>query len=228
VASGTGWDDVTQDCAEIPQLTIGGQRLADRMLGRLEPSLGRELQVFEWAGQSTCELRFLRSVITSIGIAKLRQQGLSTPDRPSTLRLHDIVFACIVTQHWLTKEWSDELDVKFIEWVKRAAAEEGTGLHSLAFTMRAKLEAMLAREPGQPALSLALLEVWNSSDIRPELLPDPVDLSSRMSSSDTPAERLEVRATLESIEGFYRHTKLVSYTRAQECRFRRSRPSVTG
>lgn len=216
VAIGTGWDEVAKDCADIPELTIGDERLADRMLGRLEPSLSRELQVFEWAGEPACEQRFLRSVISSIGIAKIRQHGLAAPDRPSTVRLHDIVYASVVAQHWLMKERSDELDLKFVEKITCLAAEEGTELYAISFTMRSKLEAMLVRMPGQPALVLALLEVWNAFDVRPELLPDPVDLAARILSSGAPPERLQVRAALETIEGLYRHWKLVDYDRAKE------------
>jgi hypothetical protein len=51
VAEGTSWAEVANDCAAIPELTLGDPRLADRLLGRVANALARELQLFEWAGE---------------------------------------------------------------------------------------------------------------------------------------------------------------------------------
>lgn len=215
VKDGTSWNDIAEDCAAIPELTLGDQRLADRLLGRLGAALGHELQLFEWMGQATCDLRFLRRAIGVIGIAKLRQHGLTAPDRPSTMRLHDIIQASVMAQRWLTPERIEVLDDTLENVIEALMAEEGLALRVLASTMRAKLEALAARDP-RPAFLVALLEIWKPGETRPDLLSDPVDAAETLASHGAEPRSVQIRAVLETIEGLYRHDKLVSVEGAKD------------
>ena len=215
VADGTSWADVAKDCAAIPELTLGDQRLADRLLGRLANALARELQLFEWTGQAICDLRFLRRAVGPIGLAKLRQHGLTAPDRPPTLRLHDIIHASVIAQRWLTAERAAELDDQLEAFIEQLMAEEGLALRVLASTMRAKLETLAEGNP-RAAFVVALLEIWKAAETRPELLPDPAAAVERLASLGSPPRPAEVRAVLETIEGMYRYEKLGSYEAARE------------
>jgi hypothetical protein len=199
VAAGTSWEEIAEDCAAIPELTLGDQRLADRLLGRLASALTRELQLFEWAGQASCDLRFLRGAIGPIGIAKLRQHGLTAPDRATTLRLHDIVHASVIAQRWLTAERVAELDDQLEAFIEKMIAERGLALRVLASTMLAKLEARTAVKP-RAAFVVALLEIWKATETRPDLLPDPAAAVQRLAQRGMPPRAAEVRAVLETIE----------------------------
>lgn len=215
VMDGTSWKDIVEDYAAIPELTLGDQRLADRLLGRLEAALGHELQLFEWMGQASCDLRFLRRAISGIGIAKLRQHSLTAPDRPSTLRLHDIIQASVMAQRWLTPARSAVLDDTLENVIEALMAEEGLALRILASTMRAKLEALAARD-ARPAFLVALLEIWKPGETRPELLPDPVEAADALARARTVPRSAQVRAVLETIEGLYRHDKIGSVGGAKD------------
>ncbi len=215
IAQGANWNDIASDCAAIPELTIGDQRLADRLLGRLAGALSQELQLFEWAGQAHCDLRLLRGAITSIGIAKLRHHGLTSPDRPSTLRLHDIIQASVVAQRWLTPERAAALDDALEKVIQKMIAEEGLALRVLASTMRAKLEALVERDP-RPAFIVALLEIWKAPETRRELLPDVTAAAEALAAAVVPPQSAHVRAILETIEGLYRLDKLTSIDTAKE------------
>lgn len=215
IAEGASWDDIAADCAGIPELTRGDQRLADRLLGRLAGALSHELQLFEWAGQAHCDLRFLRRAISSIGIAKLRHHGLTAPDRPSTLRLHDIIQASVMTQRWLTPARAAALDDLLETLIENLMAEEGLALRILASTMRAKLEALAELAP-RPAFIVALLEIWKASETRRELLPDVAAAAEALAEAETPPRPAQVRAIFETIEGLYRLDKLTSIDAAKE------------
>lgn len=215
VADGTSWVEVAEDCAAIPELTRGDQRLADRLLGRLANALARELQLFEWAGQASCDLRFLRRVIGAIGIAKLRRHGLTTPDRPTTLRLHDIIHASVVAQRWLNAERAVALDDQLEVFIEQLMTEEGLALRVLASTMRAKLEVLAAVKP-RAAFVIALLEIWKGGETQAKLLPDPAVAVERLAGQGVPPRPAEIRAVIETIEGLYRFEKLGSYEGARE------------
>ncbi len=215
VTDGTTWTEAAEDCAAIPELTLGDQRLADRLLGRLANALSGEVQLFEWAGQPSCDLRFLRYAIGPIGIAKLRRHGLTAADRPTTLKLHNIIHASVMAQHWLTAERADQLDDQLESFIEQLMVTGGLGLRVLAATMRAKLEALADVKP-RPAFAVALLEIWKATEIRPELLTDPASEAERLATCGVLARPAEVRAVLETIEGLYRHDKLGSFEAARE------------
>lgn len=207
VASGISWAEVAEDCDSIPEMASGHERLADRMLGRLERLLGRELTLFEWADQASCDSRFLKAVIRSVGVEKVNGQGLVAPERPSTVRLHDIVFASLLAQRWLTSERSKELDDRFEMHLAEVIAEDGLGLRILATTMRSKLEALVASNDRRPAFLVALLEIWSAEEFDVAAVGDPAQHAELLRTARCPPTYTDVRMVLEAIEGLYRHEK---------------------
>jgi hypothetical protein len=207
VSEGATWDDVAADCAAVGQLQDGDQRLADRILGRLHATLGQELTVFSWAGQARCDRRFLREVLLPVGLRKVDHNGLTTVDRVSTVRLHDIVFASLLGQDWLTDARSAELDNALERYIAAVAREDGLALHLLAMTMKRKLEALLRSGERRSAYQVALLEIWEPGDVDPALLPDPVAAARALGGRRGSEAVTDVTAIIETVEGLYRHEK---------------------
>lgn len=206
VSSELSWAEVASDVASIPELVDGDARLADLLLGRLEGILSTELEIFQWAGSGTVDLRFLTDVLGPIRTQKLRGFGLTTADRPGTIKLHDIVFASVVTKDWLTAGRSAELDHALEAFIKKLMNTEGLALRMLASTMKQKL-VELSGERQRPAFMVALLEVWRPSETRPELLFDPISAVAALAEKEQHDCAVEVRAVLETIEGLYRFEK---------------------
>jgi len=210
VAAGVAtWVEVGEDCDSVAEFSDGRERLADRVLGRLKPLLAKELTVFEWAGASSCDQRFLRAAIRTPGLAKIRGQGLLAADRPAVARLHDVVYASLKVQNWLTSERAAELDQQFDDHLADVIAEESLALIILAATMRAKLESTAAAR-FSPAVLVALLHLWRPEELDRGVVGDPEVHLADLESRGVPATYVETRFILESIEGLYRADKVVS------------------
>ena len=216
VALGTSWADIALDCDDVPEMTAGHERLADRVLGRLRSLMGRELTVFEWADQASCDYRFLKTMIKSVGMTKVSGQGLLAPERPSTVRLHDIVFASLLTQRWLTSERRKELNDHFEMHIAEVIAEDGLGLRILATTMRPKLEALVSSSESRAAFLVALLEIWSAEELDVAAVGDPVQRTEELKAAIRPPDYADVRVVLESIESLYRHLKLTNIDEAKD------------
>lgn len=214
VSSGLSWAEVAGDVASIPELIDGDMRLADVMLRRLEGILSNELQIFQWAANGTLDVRFLTHVLGPIRIEKLRRFGLTTADRPGTIKLHDIVFASVVTKGWLSQVRSVELDNALEGFIEKLMGTEGLALRMLASTMQQKLIELSAKRQ-RPAFMVALLEVWQPSETRPELLFDPITAVAALAEKKEAVRAVEVRAVLETIEGLYRYEKESGFDQAR-------------
>jgi tetratricopeptide (TPR) repeat protein len=214
VTTGVSWNDIGNDCDSIAELDDGRERLADRVLGRLKPLLATELSVFAWAGQSTCDHRFLKSVIRTPGMIKIGGQGLRAADRPSIVRLHDVVYASLRVQNWLLSERAVTLDKLLEDHVAALITEESLALRVLATTMRSKLEAIVATR-FSPAALVALLSVWRSEELNPRAVGLPETHLANLEERHIPASYLEIRFILEAIEGLYRHEKDMSIETAK-------------
>ena len=208
VNEGATWEDVAADCAAVGELEDGDQRLADRLLGRLRPTLSRELTVFSWAGQARCDRRFLQQVVLPMGLRKIDRHGLTTVDRVSTVRLHDIVFASLRGQDWLTSAKSVQLNDALERHIAMIAREDSLALRLLAMTMRNKLEALLRSGERRPSYQVALLEIWEPDEVDPTLLPDPVAAAGALQGRRGAEVITDVTAIIETVEGLYRHEKV--------------------
>lgn len=215
VSAGITWNEIAEDCDSLTELADGRERLADRILGHLKSQLSSELAVFEWVGQSRCDHRFLRSIIRSPGMLKIGGQGLLAADRPKVVRLHDVVYASLKVQGWLTPEQITQLDQRFEQHLATLIEEESLALRVLATTMRTKLETV-ARARFSPAVLVALLTVWRPEEMTSDVLESPEVYLDRLEARATPVSYVEVRLVLEAIESWYRFEKIKSVEAAKE------------
>lgn len=210
VATGVAtWAEVGEDCDSVAEFSDGRERLADRVLGRLKPLLATELTIFEWLDASTCDHRFLKAAIRTPGMAKIRGQGLLAADRPTVARLHDVVYASLKVQGWLTAERAAVLDGKLDDHLADVIAEESLALLILATTMRSKLESIAAAR-FSPAVLLALLYLWRPEELDRGMVGDPKAHLANLEGRGVPATYVESRFILESIECLYRADKVAS------------------
>lgn len=203
------WLDVGDDCEVVAEYADGRERLADRVLGRLKPFLSTELSTFEWVGAPSCDHRFLKAAIRTPGIVKIRGQGLLAADRPTIARLHDIVYASLIVQGWLTDDRAAVLDQQFDDHLQAVIEEESLALLVLATTMRAKLEAIAANR-FSPAVVVALLDLWRPEELDRAIVGNPEEYLADLEAKDVPARYVEIRFILEAIEGLYRADKVAS------------------
>jgi len=197
VRQGATWAEIVLDCQAVGELEHDGQRLADRLLGRLRPALERELSVFAWVEQPNCGQDFLEHVIQPLGIRKLRGHGLTAADRSGVVRLHDVVFAAL-NGEWCSPERRVELDAALETYLLTTASETGLRFWTIGRILRPKIEKLVAEEARPAAFRYALLSVWDHGELRPELVGDP--LADAKALVGSPPAPLAVIAVVEAIE----------------------------
>lgn len=215
VTAGIPWSEIAEDCGSLTELADGRERLADRVLGHLKSLLSAELAVFDWVGQSSCDRRFLRSIIRVPGMLKIDGQGLLAADRPNVVRLHDVVYASLKVQGWLTPERAAHLDQQFEHHLTVLIEEESLALRVLSTNIRTKLETA-AKTRFSPTVLVALLTVWRPEEMKPDVLESPEAYLDRLEERATPVSYVEVRLILEVIESWYRFEKVKSVEAAKE------------
>jgi len=220
VIEGASWAEVAADCADIGELSDGDQRLADRVLGRLRATLERELCLFAWAGQSRCDRGFFSYALKPLALRKVEHHGLTTIDDARTTRLHDIVFASLQAQQWLTSERAAAFEQALADYIAELHRRESLRLVALAMTMKPKIEALVQGGDRRAAYLVALLVVWEPEEIKPGLLPDPVEAARSLSEHRVDQLPLEVTAIIEAIEGLWRHEGLALGTERARERYR--------
>lgn len=199
---GVAWSDLAVDCRSIGDLDDRGQRLADRLLGRLRPSLERELSVFVWCGGPVCPAGFLESVIQPHGLRKLRGNCLTAFDR-NDVRLHDVVFASL-DAGWCQLDRRAQLDAALESFLISSAAEPGLRLLTTARSLRRKLEDLVASGSRCPAFRYALLQAWDAAELRPDLVGDPSGNAEALA-APTP---LAIISIIEAIEQLFLYERL--------------------
>jgi tetratricopeptide (TPR) repeat protein len=208
VVEGASWSDIAADCAVVGELEDGRQRLADRLLARLRPALDRELSVFAWAGQSTCDRGFLNATLQPAGLRKLRRHGLTAADRATTLRLHDVVFASLKAGDPPTAERLVELDDALEAYIAQVSAQPGLAFIAVASGLERKLEALARAGDRRPAFLYALVIAWQSNELDPDILGDPISAAEDLQGRVGADVRVEVSAIIEIVEGLYRAEKV--------------------
>lgn len=174
--NGATWAEIAIDCRAVGELPDDrGQRLADRMLARLRPILQRELSVFQWAGLTAICHDFLVEVLAPVGVRKLRDAGLTATDRPSAVRLHDVVFASMQGAVWCAPARSAELDDRLEAFLTMTANELGLRFWAVGRTLQLKLEALVSTGDRRTAFVYALLSVWEPAEVRRDLVGAPLD-----------------------------------------------------
>lgn len=208
VSEGAPWSDLAEDCRAVGELQQGNQRLADRLLDRLRPALCRELAVFAWAGQPNCDRGFLRYSIQPLGLRKLEQHGLTAADRATSVRIHDVVFACLSTGDWLTAGERDRLSDALEAYIFSASTQPGLAFSTVAAGMKWKLEQLARNGDRRPAYLYALVDAWRPSEVDAGLLGDPLAAAKALNGRVGADARMEVSAVIETVEGLYRAEKV--------------------
>ncbi|KXV02222.1 tetratricopeptide repeat protein [Acetobacter cerevisiae] len=201
------WDELAGDCANVAKLSDGEVRLADRILGRLQSVLMEELCLFLWAGQSHCDRAFFKYVVGTLRLKAFERHGLMAPESFSSIRIHDIVFAALQSQNWLTVEKSREIDRRLENFILRHIRDDGHGLQMIASQLRTKIAKNVERGDRRPAFLYALAMIWVGSAAQIDMLPDPVDEAKRLGSLSGVDHEVEILVVLETIEAKNRYLR---------------------
>lgn len=206
------WSDLDEDCQVIGQYPDEDrtQRLADRLLGRRRTSLETELTFFKWCGTSRVDRAFARTVLAPIGLRKIEEACLLTPDRADILRLHDIVNTSLKTLDLPIERYANEFSLKletYIENVAFHAEIKDLRFVNLCKVHRSKLEE-LARGPlTRDAYIYCLLQAWDVSEIDLELIGSAEDRALAISGATKKVLDVSVYTAIEIVEATYRKTK---------------------
>ena len=212
VLSGATWEDVQADCEAIGGLDDEDGRpggLADRLLARVLDVMGRELAFFHWLDKGDCDEGFARAALKPAGRRKLRDACLTTPDRTTVVRLHDVVRASLATVAErlpvLDDEWLDQLEAYIADV---ATSGDGVPFWTVSKNLDARLRAAIAGGDRRPAFTYALLEVTAPTSLDPTLLEDPAAMADRLLQDTATAVRpIVTMAIIETIEAGYLHRK---------------------
>jgi hypothetical protein len=205
VRQGATWQEIGLDCRAVGELEHRGERLADQLLGRFRPTLERELSIFVWADQPNCGQDFLEHIVQPLGIRKLRSHGLTATDRSGVIRLHDVVFAALGCD-WCSPERTASLDAAFESYLLAVAKEPGLRLWTIARLLRPKLEKLVAEGDRSAAFRYALLLAWDTAEVQPKLIGDPVADADAL--AGRPPGPLAVITIIEAIEQLFFYDKL--------------------
>lgn len=212
VVSGGTWEEVQADCEAIGDLDDKDGRpgrLADRLLARVLDVMGRVLAFFHWRGKGDCDEGFARAALRPAGLRRLRDACLTTPDRKTVVRLHDVVHASLATVASrlpvLDDEWLDQLDTYIADV---ATSGDGVPFWTVSKNLDAPLRAAIAGGDRRPAFIYALLEVTAPTALDPVLLEDPAMMADRLLADSATAVRpIATMAIIETIEAGYLHRK---------------------
>ncbi|MES3001207.1 MAG: tetratricopeptide repeat protein [Pseudomonadota bacterium] len=207
---GVSWLDLAQDCVNVAKLPVDGARLADRILGRLKPTLEEELCLFQWAGQSHCDRAFFKYVVGPLRLKAFERHGLTAPESEASIRIHDIVFTALKSLNWLTEEKARQIDGHLEMFIGQQIREDGHGLQLIASQLRGKIASNVTNGDRRPAFLYALCMVWMGGAIQIHLLPDPLEEAQRLKSLDAANNGVAILVVLESIEAKERYLRQVS------------------
>lgn len=207
VQAGITFEEIAEDCANIPKLVDDEMALADRVLGRLRPLLEDELSVFLWAGQPYCDRAFLRSVIGPISLSTLERYGLTAPESEASVRIHDIVFSALKVASWLSTERAAVIDDHLARFILQYVRDDGHVLQTIANQLNGKIATNVENGDRRPALLYALAAIWTGSAVRVDLLPEPLTAAKAIAGRGAREHEVEILVVLETIEARGRHVR---------------------
>lgn len=209
VRNGASWADIREDCRVIGELPDRSDRLADRLLTRTLNTLGRELAFFLWIGKADCDRGFADRVLKPVGLRKLSDACLTTPDRPNVVRLHDVVFASLQTLTVrlpdVTGTFTDQLSA-YIEEV--ATSGDGLPFWTVSRSLDVRLRTAISAGDRRAPFVYALLETSSPATLDSDLLEDPATMVDRIlaiSGDKVPA--IDTMSIIETIEAGYLYRK---------------------
>lgn len=207
------WDDLPGDCEAIGQYPDEDQlqKLADRLLGRLEALLEKELAFFIWCRSARVDRSFARRALGAVGLRKLDDTCLLAPDRSDVVRLHEIVSSVIPALNVPVDKYAVAFDADLDTQIEELVFGAGTALSFLNFchVHGAKLEALLQVNPDRSTCLYCLANTWSEHEVKPSLIGDPIARAKAVKSSSAPRD-IDVSAICEAVEALYRKEKLDS------------------
>ena len=207
----SSWEDLFADCDAIGEYQDDKrlQRLADRLLGRLRPSLERELALFLWCHSDRVDRSFARRTIAPVGIRKLESSCMVSADRQDVVRLHEVVWAALRASGIPTHRYESGFAECIEEHIEHLAFAHGEALNFLNFCQlhQQQLQQMLKVNPKRSTCLYCLAHAWSDEDINVSLLPDPRELCTDIETGAVHQD-IDVSAFCEVIECMYRRAKL--------------------
>lgn len=208
-----GWSDLPDDCAAIGQYPdeVRLQRLADRLLGRLEHLLEKELSFFTWCDSARIDRAFARRTLAPVGIRKLDEACLLAADRHDVIRLHDVVKSALPSLHLPVDKYSSGFDTALDSHVIETAFGESNPLSFLNFCHihYGKLRALLQSLHERSTCLYCLTHVWNDQEVDLTLVGDPITRANEIVRRGVPTD-INVSAVYEAVEAIYRKKKFDS------------------
>lgn len=204
---GFSWSDLEQDCEVVGELDDRRQRLADRLLGRYHDLLFSELSVFEWLQRADVDATLIKSLIRPVGIRKLADRALTAADRPTSVRLHDLVFATLPSLHWWTNARRAEFDDQLERYCREVWDSNDVRLWSAANSTCERLLAIISQGDRRPSLLLASLTILDFHQPMPFDLGDPIAHAGAWAAAGAAVDPLEVRLAIELFEWTYLNLK---------------------
>ncbi|RIX31858.1 hypothetical protein [Sphingomonas edaphi] len=207
IRNGATWEDLALDCREVGQLADPQQRLADRLLDRYRSVLRDELSFFRWAGRPESDYRFAREAILPAGIRKLNDRALTSSDRPTAVRLHDVVFASLSSLDWWRADedsrWNNMLEC----YLAKTCDLNDLSFRTAALSLRDRLFALVNSGDRRPAYVLALLEVTSPESSEEIAVENPVNRAKVVSAAGRSVHPLLIREIIETFEWQYLRAK---------------------
>lgn len=218
VRNGASWADIREDCRVIGELPDKSDRLADRLLARALHFMDRELAFFLWVGKPDCDRGFAARVLSPVGVRKLSDACLTTPDRPNVVRLHEVVFASLQALKNRLLHAAVDLTDKLAEYIEEAATSgDSLPFWTVSRSLDARIRAAIASGERPSAFVYALLETSPSEALDPTLLEDPSDMIDRViATSGREARAIDTMAVIETIEAGYLYRKALDGRKVAE------------
>lgn len=207
IRNGATWEDIEMDCRNVGDLADPRQRLSDRLLIRYREILKKELSFFAWARQPECDYGFLREAILPLGIRKLKERTLTASDLPSTVRLHDVVFASLSSLDWWSAEQQSHWDDVLTGYLTKTSDLNDLSFRAAASSLRNRIHALVNAGDKRPAYILALLEIISPEGNEALDLDDPIQQAAQLSTKRQPIDPLLFRTIIETFEWRYLRLK---------------------
>lgn len=126
VREGSRWEDLAEDCQSVGNLVDTSFRpLAERLLARFVPALGRELAFVSWCGTPRVDRELARAILTPNAVQRMERACLLARDRPDVLRVHDIVFSSLAALQLPVPANASGFVVALERYIRRVAPEKG-------------------------------------------------------------------------------------------------------
>lgn len=214
VRSNITWHEIAHDCdACVEFLDDRQERVADRILTRILPTLTAEVSLFRWLESPACERQFTRHTLRLQGLQKLERFCLTSVASRSVVRLHDIVFASVMRSEPPSRSAQLRLLASLDAYLTDHAYEDDLALVAVARLTRSKLEELMRSPDARSSFLLALLHVWPEAQADLKIIGDPMRFLRAMESGMPDPAMVSV--PLEAMEFLYRRDKEVDATAAK-------------